>query len=252
MRFSVFSPFESSKNLCPSVLWLSGLTCTEENFILKAGAQRYAAELGLILVAPDTSPRGLNLPGENKDYDFGSGAGFYLDATQPPWSSNYKMYSYITEELHNIMLTNFKICSDRIAICGHSMGGHGALTIGLKNPQTYKSISAFSPIVTPMTVPWGIKAFTGYLGANKKAWEEYDTVKLLQNGYSHNNPLFIDQGESDQFLDEQLKPDVLESTCKAVRQQLIFRLHPNYDHSYYFISTFIEEHLNFHSENLKK
>ena len=252
MQFSIFLPQEASNRLCPAVLWLSGLTCSEENFTFKAGGQRYAADLGLILIAPDTSPRGLGLPKEDKDYDFGSGAGFYLDAAKRPWSKNYKMYSYITTELHGLILSNFYVDPDRIAISGHSMGGHGALTIGLKNPNVYRSISAFAPIVSPITVPWGRKAFAGYLGDDEKTWEEYDTIKLLKSGLRHKNPLLIDQGKNDQFIEEQLKPELLQSTCKMVGQKLVYRLHPGYDHSYYFISTFIGEHLAFHSENLSK
>ena len=252
MRFGVFTPPEQSEHHYPVVFWLSGLTCTEENFIFKAGAQRYAAELGLMLIIPDTSPRGLNLPGEDADYDFGSGAGFYLDATEHPWAPHYKMYSYITEELHGLILSQFKVSPDKVAISGHSMGGHGALTIGLRNPEKFKSISAFSPIVSPTSVPWGQKVFERYLGANKDTWDQYDAVKLLQNGIHHEGVLFVDQGEADEFLKEQLKPEILEATCKSVGQELMLRMHPGYDHSYYFISTFIGEHLSFHSKNLKE
>ncbi len=251
MRFSVFLPPDASEKLSPTVFWLSGLTCSEENFTFKAGAQRYASELGLILVVSDTSPRGLNIPGEDEDYDFGSGAGFYLDATEPPWNLNYKMYSYITIELYELILKNFPVSRDKIAISGHSMGGHGALTIGLKNSEIYKSISAFSPIVAPMTVPWGKKAFNKYLGSKTDSWEKYDATKLLENGFTHKNTLFIDQGSSDQFLEEQLQPEKLDQTCNNVGQAVLLRLHSGYDHSYYFISTFIGDHLNFHSENLK-
>jgi len=251
MGFSVFIPPQAKKSDCPAVFWLSGLTCTEENFTLKAGAQRYAAELGLILVAPDTSPRGLNIPGEDDSYDFGSGASFYIDATQNPWSRNYQMYSYITTEFQSLIINNFPVAPERIGISGHSMGGHGALIMGLNNPHLYKSVSAFSPIVAPMKVPWGIKAFKNYLGSNQKLWQQYDTTQLLRDKKCHPKMLLIEQGGDDPFLEEQLQPDLLTIACDLSGQRLNLRIRKGYDHSYYFIASFIGEHLSFHANNLK-
>jgi S-formylglutathione hydrolase len=249
MRFSVFRPASNDAKLLPVLWYLSGLTCTEENFTVKGGAQRYAAEHGLMLVAPDTSPRGANIDGEDDSYDFGSGAGFYVDATVSPWSKNYRMYSYVTVELPKLIFSSFAADPDRQGITGHSMGGHGALTIGLKNPDTYRSISAFSPICAPMQCPWGEKALTGYIGANRESWGQYDAVSLISQG-ARSGRILVDQGDADDFLTEQLKPELLDEACKKSGQELTLRMQPGYDHSYYFVSTFIGDHVAFHAERL--
>ena len=250
MTFSVYRPpqAESGAKL-PVVTYLSGLTCTEENFTTKAGFQRAAAELGLIVVAPDTSPRGLGYPGEDEAYDFGTGAGFYVDATEAPWDSGYKMYSFVTQELADCVADHFPVDVDRQGIMGHSMGGHGALTIHLKHPTTYKSVSAFSPICAPMQCPWGQKAFKGYLGDNEEDWRDYDTCELIRRQPT-NAMLLIDQGSADTFLEEQLKPDLLVDACEAVGQHFDLRMQAGYDHSYYFIASFIEDHLRHHAAAL--
>jgi S-formylglutathione hydrolase len=251
MRFSLYRPPQALKGeKRPLVTFLSGLTCTEENFTVKAGAQRVAAELGLNLLAPDTSPRGQNLPGEDDSYDFGSGAGFYLDATQAPWSGSYRMYSYILNELPQVIARHFpEVDLDRQGITGHSMGGHGALTIGLKSPETYRTVSAFAPIVAPMQVPWGQKAFSGYLGEDKSAWEDYDATALVKSG-RRTTRILIDQGAADQFLEEQLRPELFVEACEATGQPFDLRLQPGYDHSYFFIASFIEDHLKHHAAGL--
>jgi len=249
MRFSIYLPpqIEQGKKV-PVLYWLSGLTCSDENFMQKAGAQRIAAELGIAIVAPDTSPRGNNVPDDtNQCYDFGLGAGFYLNATQEPWCEHYKMYSYIVDELPKLIEENFAVNQQR-AISGHSMGGHGALTIALKNPKKYSSVSAFSPICNPINSPWGQKAFRGYLGDNQQKWQAYDSVELMKNSTSH-LPMLIDQGDNDDFLAEQLKPETLMLAAKKNNQPLILRMQIGYDHSYYFIASFIEEHLHFHAKN---
>ena len=248
MRFAVYQPPKAlAGEAVPVLTYLSGLTCTEENFITKAGAQRLASELGLIVVAPDTSPRGQNLPGEDEAYDFGSGAGFYLDATEAPWNTAYRMYSYITEELPAALAAGFPQADlGRQGITGHSMGGHGALTIALKNPETYRSVSAFSPIVAPMQVPWGEKALGGYLGEDRAAWADYDSVELIKSG-RRSGKILVDQGEADNFLEEQLRPWLLEEACKDAGQELELRMQPGYDHSYYFIQSFIDDHLRHHA-----
>ena len=247
MRFALYRPPQAlAGQACPVVTFLSGLTCTEENFTVKAGAQRVASELGLILVAPDTSPRGQNLPGEDDSYDFGSGAGFYLDATQEPWSKAYRMYSYITKELPEVLKANFEADWQRQGITGHSMGGHGALTIHLKHPDVYRSVSAFSPIVAPMQVPWGQKAFRGYLGEDQEAWKAYDATELVKARPSQAT-ILIDQGTDDNFLEEQLRPEIFEKACKEAGQPLQLRMQKGYDHSYFFIATFIEDHLRHHA-----
>lgn len=242
MKFSTFIP-DGVVNGC--LIWLSGLTCTDENFITKAGAQRTLAKNGLMVICPDTSPRGLNLPGEHDTYDFGSGASFYVDATTEGYRDHYRMYSYITNELYNIIKEQFKVSN--ISIFGHSMGGHGALVIGLKNPTLFKSISAFSPIVNPSAIPWGQKAFTGYLGIAPQDWKNYDSCELLKSGHKHSNKILIHQGLSDEFLEIHLKTKNLIKVAEEVSQSHEVVFCEGYDHSYYFISTFIEEHIAHHA-----
>src|SRR5229473_2693630 len=250
MRFGVFLPPQAQTGRVPVLYWLSGLTCTEENFIIKAGAQRVAAELGLAVVVPDTSPRGLGLPGEADSYDFGLGAGFYVDATEAPWSRGYRMYSYITQELAADVAATFPVDPTRVGIFGHSMGGHGALTIALKNPHQYKSVSAFAPIASPMRCPWGQKALGGYLGTNRARWREYDATALIEDRGWTAPPIMVDQGTKDQFLESQLKPELLQDACQRSGVPLDLRLREGYDHSYFFIASFIEDHLRFHARNL--
>lgn len=254
MRFSVFVPPQAERGPVPVLFYLAGLTCTEETFMIKAGAQRLAAELGLMLVAPDTSPRGVPLPGDSDSWDFGVGAGFYLDATQDPWSKHYRMYSYVTEELPALIAANFPADMTRQGIFGHSMGGHGALTIGLKNRNRFRSISAFAPIIAPMQVPWGQKAFTNYLGADTAAWKKYDACALVLgiSEAARGPRILIDQGHADQFLARELQPERFEAACAQVGYPLTLRRHKGYDHGYYFISTFIDDHLRHHAEFLKK
>ena len=249
MRFAVFVPSQAASGPRPVLYFLSGLTCTEENFTVKAGAQRRAAELGLVLVMPDTSPRGTDLPGEHDAYDFGSGAGFYVDATVVPWSVNYRMYSYVTRELPALVAEHFPVDEVRTGVFGHSMGGHGALVAALRNPRTFRSVSAFAPIVSPMRCPWGEKAFSGYLGPDRESWRGYDACALIEDG--HRVPsILVDQGLDDQFLDSQLFPERLEAACKAARISLKLRLQSGYDHSYFFIATFVEDHLDWHAARL--
>ncbi|OUS24273.1 S-formylglutathione hydrolase [Gammaproteobacteria bacterium 45_16_T64] len=244
MRFSVYLPPQASTGLkLPVLYWLSGLTCTDENFMQKAGAQRLAAELGVILVAPDTSPRGETVKNDD-NYDLGQGAGFYINATEAPWSDHYHMYDYIVEELPEIVESAFP-ASDKRAIAGHSMGGHGALMISLKNPERFCSASAFSPISNPTNCPWGHKAFTAYLGEDTSQWNTYDTSLLMQHATQH-VPTLVDQGNADNFLEEQLKPETLEASAKISGYPLELRRHDDYDHSYYFIASFIEDHIKFH------
>ena len=250
MRFGVFLPPQAASGRVPVLYWLSGLTCTEENFIVKAGAQRVAAALGLAIVVPDTSPRGLGIPGEGDSYDFGLGAGFYVDATEAPWSRGYRMYSYITQELPADVAATFPVDPGRVGIFGHSMGGHGALTIALKNPRQYKSVSAFAPIASPMRCPWGQKALSGYLGADRARWREYDTTALIEDRGWTGPPIMVDQGTKDQFLESQLKPELLQDACQRSGVPFDLRLREGYDHSYFFIATFIEDHLRFHARNL--
>jgi S-formylglutathione hydrolase len=251
MRFGVFLPPQAATGRVPVLYWLSGLTCTEDNFIVKAGAQRVASELGLAIVVPDTSPRGLGIPGEGESYDFGLGAGFYVDATELPWSRGYRMYSYVTRELPALAASQFPLDAQRTGIFGHSMGGHGALTIALKNPQVYRSVSAFAPISSPMRSPWGEKALGGYLGANRDAWREYDATALIEARGWKGPPVLVDQGTRDQFLESQLKPELLREAFAKAGAPLDLRLQEGYDHSYFFIATFIEDHLRFHAGNLK-
>ena len=250
MHFGVFLPPQAVSGKVPVLYWLSGLTCSEENFIVKAGAQRVAAELGLAIVVPDTSPRGLQIPGEDASYDFGVGAGFYVDATQAPWSRGYRMYSYVTRELPELVAATFAVDPARAGIFGHSMGGHGALTIALKNPGYYKSVSAFAPICSPMRCPWGEKALAGYLGADRARWRDYDATALIEDRGWHGPPLLVEQGTSDQFLQSQLKPELLAQACAQAGVALKLRMQEGYDHSYFFIATFIEDHLRFHAANL--
>ena len=253
MEFSVFVPPQAADSKVPVVTFLSGLTCTEENFMVKSGAQRVAARLGLMLVSPDTSPRGEGVVDDpDDDYDMGLGAGFYLNATQEPWSRHYHMYDYITKELPPIIFNNFPGDPDRQGLTGHSMGGHGALTIGLRNADTFRSLSAFAPICTTLHSPWGQKALGYYLGDDRSTWEEYDASEVARRSgdVTKYDRILVDQGANDPFLAEQLKPELLEAACKESGLPLELRIHDGYDHGYYFISTFIEEHLRFHAERL--
>jgi S-formylglutathione hydrolase len=250
MRFSVFIPPQAEQGAVPALFYLAGLTCTEETFMIKAGAQRVAAELGLILIAPDTSPRGAGVEGESASWDFGVGAGFYLDATQPAWAKHYRMYSYI-HELRELVTQELPVDAARIGIFGHSMGGHGALTMALKRPDVFRSISAFAPIAAPSKCPWGVKAFNGYLGEDKAEWAQYDASMLMaQSKTPFPAGILIDQGLGDKFLQEQLYPQAFEAACMSAEQPLTLRRHERYDHGYYFISTFVEDHLRFHAKNL--
>ncbi|WP_366554706.1 S-formylglutathione hydrolase [Aquibaculum sediminis] len=251
MRFALYRPPQAlAGEACPVVTFLSGLTCTEENFTVKAGAQRVAAELGLILVAPDTSPRNQGIPGEDDSYDFGSGAGFYLDATQTPWSKAYRMESYLTRDLPAVLEEHFQADWSRQGIMGHSMGGHGALTLHFKNRERWQSVSTFAPIVAPMQVPWGQKAFTGYLGDDRSTWEAYDASALVRARPS-GAEILIDQGTADNFLSEQLRPELFEQACRDAGQPLQLRMQEGYDHSYFFIASFIEDHLRHHAAALR-
>ncbi len=249
MRFSVYQPPQAKDHAVPALFFLAGLTCTEETFMIKAGAQRYAAEYGLMLVTMDTSPRQTGILGEADTWDFGAGAGFYLDATQAPWSQYYRMESYITQELHQIILDQFPTDPSRVGIFGHSMGGHGALTLALRHPDKYRSVSALAPICAPIHCPWGQKAFRNYLGEDRQNWRQHDATALIEDGRRVPD-LLIDQGMADQFLDLQLSPEILEKTCREANQKLTLRFHSGYDHGYYFISTFVGEHLKYHSERL--
>lgn len=248
MRFAVYLPPQAERATLPVLYWLSGLTCNEQNFITKAGAQRYAAEHGVILVAPDTSPRGDDVA-DADSYDLGKGAGFYVDATQAPWATHYRMYDYVVNELPALIEAQFP-ASDARAISGHSMGGHGALVIALKNPGRYRSVSAFSPIVAPSQVPWGEKAFGAYLGDDRTAWRAYDATALVETA-TERLPLLIDQGDADEFLDGQLKPHLLQAACEVAGHPIDLRLQPGYDHSYYFIQSFIGEHIAHHAKALR-
>lgn len=248
MNFAIFLPEQTRSRKLPVLYWLSGLTCTEQNFITKAGAQRYASEHEVIVVAPDTSPRGEDVANDEA-YDLGVGAGFYLNATRKPWAAHFQMYDYITKELPELIEAHFP-ANTKKAISGHSMGGHGALTIALKNPGLYRSVSAFSPIVAPTQVPWGQKAFTAYLGDDTEAWKEYDTVSLVSRSKEH-IPLLIEQGLADEFLESQLRPELLKTICDQMNYPLTLNLREGYDHSYYFISSFIGEHIAYHAKFLK-
>ena len=249
MTFSVYLPPQAATAKLPVVYWLSGLTCTDDNVRVKAGAQRYCAELGLILVMPDTSPRGDAVPDVPERYDLGKGAGFYVNATQAPWATHYRMYDYVTQELPALIEANFPVIPGRAGISGHSMGGHGALICALKNPGRYRSVSAFAPICNPVVAPWGRGCFTAYLGDDRKAWDAYDATRLVEAGASL-PPALIDHGTGDEFLAEQLYPQNLQAACAAHGQPLTLRMQPDYDHSYHFIASFIGEHLAFHARAL--
>lgn len=250
MRFSVYRPPQAAYRRVPVLYWLSGLTCTEENFMVKAGAQRYASEFEVMLVVPDTSPRGLDLPGEHEDYDFGSGAGFYVNATQSPWVNHYRMYDYVLEELPALVAAHLPADTDRSGVFGHSMGGHGALVVALRNPDRYRSVSAFAPICAPTLCPWGHKAFAGYLGPDQQAWAQYDAHLLVGTTEFHQT-LLVDQGTADPFLEEQLRPWDLEASCRERDHPLTLRFQAGYDHSYFFIASFMREHIAHHALALK-
>jgi S-formylglutathione hydrolase len=253
MRFSVYLPPQARERNVPGLFYLAGLTCTEETFPIKAGAQRIAAQHGIALVAPDTSPRGANAPGEADAWDFGVGAGFYVDATREPWSKHWRMYSYVRDELRAAVTANLPVDGERLGIFGHSMGGHGALTLALRNPQIYRSVSAFAPIAAPTRCPWGEKAFSGYLGDDREAWKQYDASELVGRAARRfEEGILVDQGLADQFLASQLNPDVFEAACKAAGQPLTLRRHEGYDHGYFFIQTFVEDHLAHHARVLLK
>ena len=253
MRFSIFLPAQAAHGPVPALLYLAGLTCNEETFMTKAGAQRVAAELGLALIAPDTSPRGANLPGDSDHWDFGVGAGFYVDATQAPWNKNWRMESYITHELLPLVTQKFAVDGQRIGIFGHSMGGHGALTLALRHPALFKSVSAFAPICAPTQCPWGRKAFTGYLGEDASSWAAHDATALMGNLEAAPYPggILIDQGLNDKFLAEQLHPHLFAAACASAGQPLTLREHAGYDHGYYFVQSFMEDHLRHHAQELK-
>lgn len=250
MTFSVYLPPQANKGSVPVLYWLSGLTCTDENFVQKAGAQRYAAEHGIAIVCPDTSPRGEGVADDPEGaYDMGLGAGFYVNATQQPWAEHYQMYSYVVDELSAIINTEFPIDGQRASISGHSMGGHGALIIALKNPGRFKSVSAFAPICSPLNCPWGNKTLSNYLGENLEDWKQYDTVELVKQS-TVQLPVLVDQGEGDNFLAEQLKTELLIRASEEAEFPMQIRLQSEYDHSYFFIATFIGEHIAFHARAL--
>ena len=251
MNFSVFRPKQEGTEKVPVLVFLSGLTCNEENFITKAGAQKWASDHGLMIICPDTSPRETDIPGERDDWDFGQSAGFYVNATTDLWKENYNMYDYIVNEITGILESNFNGDMGRLAISGHSMGGHGALVIGLRNPGIFKSISAFSPICAPMQCPWGQKAFKNYLGENKDLWKEYDASELVKKA-EVKSEILVDQGTGDKFLEEQLKPEIFSAACRESNHPLNLRMQEGYDHSYYFVSSFIKDHIEFHINNLNK
>lgn len=249
MTFSIYLPPQAATEKLPVVYWLSGLTCTDDNVRVKAGAQRYCAELGLILVMPDTSPRGDAVPDVPERYDLGKGAGFYVNATQAPWTTHYRMYDYVTQELPALIEANFPAIPGHASISGHSMGGHGALICALKNPDKYRSVSAFAPICNPIVAPWGQGCFSAYLGDDRKAWDAYDATRLIEAGATL-PPALIDHGTGDEFLAEQLFPQNLQAVCASRGQPLNLRMQPDYDHSYHFIASFIGEHLAFHAKAL--
>ena len=251
MRFSIFLPPQAQTSAVPVLYFLSGLTCTEENFMVKSGVQRDAAELGIAIIAPDTSPRDTGISGEETDYDLGTGAGFYVDATQSPWQAHYQMYSYVVEELPRLVESEFPILSEKRGIFGHSMGGHGALVCALRNPKQYLSVSAFAPIAAPKQCPWGQKAFSHYLGEEERLWNDYDATELVQQKTWLNKPILIDQGTEDNFLaQQQLLPEKFAQACETVGQPLNLHYREGYDHSYFFIMSFIREHLEHHAHFL--
>jgi S-formylglutathione hydrolase len=250
MNFGIYLPDNISAP-APALFWLSGLTCTENNFITKAGAQRVASELGMILVAPDTSPRGEGVPDDpDGAYDFGLGAGFYVNAIQPLWQQHYQMRDYVEQELHQLVMESFPVDHKRLGIFGHSMGGHGALTMALRSPDKFRSVSAFSPICSPINSPWGEKALSGYLGEDPSIWRDYDACSLINDG-AQVSSILVDQGTDDSFLNEQLKPDLLDLACSTAGIDLTLRMQPGFDHSYYFIASFMEDHLRWHSDRLR-
>lgn len=247
MTFSIYLPPQAQHQAVPLLYWLSGLTCNDENFVQKAGAQRYAAEHGIAIVCPDTSPRGEGVAQDPEgEWDFGLGAGFYVNATQSPYDAHYRMYDYIVDELPALINAQFPVDANRVSISGHSMGGHGAMTIALKNPERFQSISAFAPICSPLNCPWGDKALGNYLGTDRSNWQQYDSCELIKQSKDQ-LPLLVDQGLADGFLEEQLKPELLEQACALVKRPLILRRQAHYDHSYFFIASFIAEHIAFHS-----
>jgi S-formylglutathione hydrolase len=254
MRFSVYLPPQAENGPVPALMYLAGLTCNEETFMAKAGAQRLAAELGIALIAPDTSPRGANVDGESASWDFGVGAGFYLDATQDPWARHWRMESYLMRELLPLMAAEFPIDSQRIGLFGHSMGGHGALTLALRHPGRFRSLSALAPICAPTQCPWGRKAFTGYLGADESGWLAHDATALMQHQPVAPYPdgILVDQGLADKFLAEQLHPALFEAACAGLGQPLTLRRHDGYDHGYYFVQSFMADHLAHHAERLRR
>jgi len=249
MRFAVYQPPQAVQGKCPVLYYLAGLTCTEETATIKAGAQRLAAQFGLVLVMPDTSPRDTGIEGATGDWEFGEGAGFYVDATQAPYAERFNMHRYVVEELPALVARHFPVDLERSGIFGHSMGGHGALTIALRYPERYRSVSAFAPIVAPSQVPWGQKALPRYLGDNPAAWADYDACELVRR-QTFAGTILIDQGEADKFLEAQLKPELFDQACAEAGQPLLLRRHPGYDHSYWFISTFMEDHLRHHAKAL--
>jgi len=255
MKFSVYLPPKAMRGEeVPALMWLAGLTCNEQTFMMKGGAQRAASDLGVALIAPDTSPRGAKVPGEEDDWDFGVGAGFYLDATEPSWSKHYRMESWLIRELVPLLTSKLPIDVKRLGLFGHSMGGHGALTLALRNPGTFRTLSAFAPICAPIHCPWGSKALYGYLGDDFERWKSHDASALMrrQSSVPFRDGILVDQGLSDKFLATQLLPERLEAACESVGQPLALRRHHGYDHGYYFISTFIEDHLRFHVERLSE
>ena len=249
MRFGVFVPPQARHAPVPVLFFLAGLTCTEETFAIKAGAQQFAAQHGLMLVMPDTSPRNTGVDAADAAWDFGTGAGFYLDAVQAPWSTHWRMGSYVAQELRQLVLSKFAARADRVGIFGHSMGGHGALTLALKNPGNYQSVSAFAPIAAPMQCPWGTKAFSGYLGDDTTAWARHDATELVKAG-ARVAPVLIDQGLADKFLAEQLHPHLFQAACIDAGQPLTLRMHEGFDHGYYFIATFMADHIAHHAKYL--
>lgn len=249
MNVGVYLPPQAEHERCPVLYWLSGLTCTEQNFVTKAGVQEHAARHGLIVVAPDTSPRGEGVP-DDAAYDLGQGAGFYLDATQEPWASHYRMFAYVAHELPSLVEAHLPALPERRGIFGHSMGGHGALVIALKNPGRYRSVSAFAPIVTPSRVPWGEKAFGAYLGDDREAWKAWDATELLSTA-EERLPILVDQGDADPFLTRELRPELLREACAAANHPLTLRVQPGYDHSYYFIASFMRDHVEHHAAALR-